>query len=210
MRKCHAVTILILLLIIMMCVFREDILSMLGCSYREIYNKKLSENEIEELREEINIQNIQYKWKEELENNNEPIILIYHHTAIKNISPLEIDELHKNKGWNGIGYHYYIRKDGSIYTGRDEESVGSHTKGYNKVSIGVCLEGNFEEEYLTESQMKSLEQLSVYLCLKYDIKDILPHRELGKTLCPGKNFPMEEIKTAVIEEIKSIKVNKSK
>ena len=72
------------------------------------------------------------------------------------------------------------------------------------------LEGNFEEEYLTESQMKSLEQLSVYLCLKYDIKDILPHRELGKTLCPGKNFPMEEIKTAVIEEIKSIKVNKSK
>ena len=69
MRKCHAVTILILLLIIMRCVFREDILSMLGCSYREIYNKKLSENEIEELREEINIQNIQYKWKEELENN---------------------------------------------------------------------------------------------------------------------------------------------
>lgn len=180
---------------------------MCGYSYRDIYNKKISQEKLYEMKKEIDIKNVHYEWKEELEKDNKPTMLIYHHTAIKNISPLEIDELHKNKGWNGIGYHYYIRKDGVIYNGRDEEAEGSHTKGYNKVSIGVCLEGDFEEEDVTESQMKALEKLSVYLCLKYDIKNIIPHRNLGKTLCPGKNFPMDEIKDIVINNIKNKKIN---
>ena len=89
--------------------------------------------------------------------------------------------------------------------GREDEAEGSHVKGYNKKSIGVCLEGNFEEEYLTDEQIEALKKLSIYICLKYNIKDILPHKELGNTLCPGKNFPLEEIKNDIIKELKSIK-----
>ncbi len=185
--------------------FKSKILKAIGWSYKDIYNANITVEEIKNMQDNLDIQYLRYEWAEELEVDNEPTILVYHHTAIKNISPEDIDKLHKNKGWKGIGYHYYIRKDGTIYKGRKDEAEGSHVKGYNKESIGICVEGNFEEEYLSNEQIKALKSLSVYICLKYNIKDILPHKELGQTLCPGKNFPLEEIKNEVIKELKNIK-----
>ena len=55
------------------------------------------------------------------------------------------------------------------------------------------------------SNGEALKKLSVYICIKHNIKDILPHKELGNTLCPGKNFPLEEIKNDVIKELKKMK-----
>lgn len=185
--------------------FKPKILKAIGWSYKGIYNIKVTVEEIENLKNNLDIQYLKYEWDEDLDVGNEPVILVYHHTAIKDISPEDINKLHKNKGWKGIGYHYYIRKDGTIYKGREDEAEGSHVKGYNKKSIGICLEGNFEEEQLSKEQIKSLKDLSVYICLKYNIKDILPHKKLGNTLCPGRNFPLKEIKNEVIKEIKSIK-----
>lgn len=69
-----------------------------------------------------------------------------------------IDKWHKERGWNGIGYHYVIlngcRKammtgfepykkedDGWIETGRPIEEVGAHCEGQNSDSIGICLIG---------------------------------------------------------------------
>lgn len=194
--------------IIFICVifiFKPKILKMFGFSYRDIYNISAIEEVVESIHESLDIQYIRYEWTDELEVDNNPTILVYHHAAIKNISPEDINNLHKNKGWRGIGYHYYIRKDGTIYKGREDQAEGSHVKGYNKKSIGVCLEGDFEEEYLTEEQREALKKLSVYICIKHNIKDILPHKELGNTLCPGKNFPLEEIKNDVIKELKKMK-----
>ena len=183
---------------------KPTILKVIGWSYKDIYNANITVEEIENMQKSLNIHYLRYEWSEELEVDNEPTKLVYHHTAIKNISPEDINKLHKNKGWKGIGYHYYIRKDGTIYKGREDDAEGSHVKGYNKESIGICVEGNFEEEYLSDEQIESLKKISLYICLKYNIKDILPHKELGKTLCPGKNFPLEEIKNDVIKEIKKI------
>ncbi len=183
---------------------KPTILKVIGWSYKDIYNANITVEEIENMQKSLNIHYLRYEWSEELEVDNEPTKLVYHHTAINNISPEDINKLHKNKGWKGIGYHYYIRKDGTIYKGREDDAEGSHVKGYNKESIGICVEGNFEEEYLSDEQIESLKKLSLYICLKYNIKDILPHKELGKTLCPGKNFPLEEIKNDVIKEIKKI------
>ena len=183
---------------------KPTILKVIGWSYKDIYNANITVEEIENMQKSLNIHYLRYEWSEELEGDNEPTKLVYHHTAIKNISPEDINKLHKNKGWKGIGYHYYIRKDGTIYKGREDDAEGSHVKGYNKESIGICVEGNFEEEYLSDEQIESLKKLSLYICLKYNIKDILPHKELGKTLCPGKNFPLEEIKNDVIKGLKKI------
>lgn len=183
---------------------KPTILKVIGWSYKDIYNANITVEEIENMQKSLNIHYLRYEWSEELEVDNEPTKLVYHHTAIKNISPEDINKLHKNKGWKGIGYHYYIRKDGTIYKGREDDAEGSHVKGYNKESIGICVEGNFEEEYLSDEQIEALKELSLYICLKYNIKDILPHKELGKTLCPGKNFPLEEIKNDIIKEIKKI------
>ncbi len=51
-----------------------------------------------------------------------------------------------------------------------------------------------KKEGLNEAQKNSLVKLGTYLSLKYPIKDILPHREVVDTLCPGTLFPMDNIK----------------
>ena len=53
----------------------------------------------------------------------------------------QIDAWHRDRGWNGIGYHYVIDRDGATATGRPVEAVGAHVKGHNAGSIGICLIG---------------------------------------------------------------------
>lgn len=182
--------------------FKFDILKGYKISYRNMYNKYLSDSKIEEIREDLNIKDIDYNWSEELVYNNKPTQIIYHHAASSNETPEEINEYHKSKGWSGIGYDYYIRKDGTIYSGRPEGAEGAHAIGQNKNSIGICLEGNFEDEELSSEQVSNLYKLSVYISFKYDIYRIIGHKDVGETLCPGKNFPIEKIKESVIKGIK--------
>lgn len=149
----------------------------------------------------VEVKEMEYNWEGSLDYNNNPQYLVYHHTASTKISPEKINEMHRNNGWSGIGYHYYIRKDGVIYKGRPEEAVGAHTIGRNKDSIGICLEGNFEEEQVTDKQKESLELLSLQLILKYNIKSIIGHKEEYSTLCPGENFPMDKVKNDLVDKI---------
>ena len=121
--------------------------------------------------------------------------LIIHHTAgNKGIDPsaAEIDKMHKGNGWSGIGYHFVIRKNGSIERGRAEDEQGAHAEGANKDSIGIHVGGNFELESPTDKQIASLVNLIKQLCKKYNIpidrKHILGHREVGQTACPGNNL----------------------
>lgn len=190
--------------------FKYDILKGYKISYREMYGKYLSDEKIEKLRASLNINEIEYEWGYDLEYDNVPSEIVYHHSVSSNKTPENIHEYHKSKDWSGIGYHYYIRKDGTIYSGRPEKSQGAHAKGENKKSIGICLEGNFEEEELTTEQSQSLYELSIYITLKYDIYKIVGHRDVGQTLCPGKNFPVDVMGKSVIEGIKDYKVERNK
>ena len=136
--------------------------------------------------------------------------IILHHTAVTAEQSVEvIHNYHKNSlGYAGIGYHFYIRKDGSIYRGRPEDTVGAHAYGSNNDSIGICFEGNFEEEQMTEAQIKSGKELVNYLREKYGINKVQMHRDVNQTSCPGKNFKfneiVEETKNEPVEETKSI------
>lgn len=182
----------------------EVVLNLRDLSYREKYNIKISNKEITVIKEKLKIKTTIFSWENDLNMINEPSIIIFHHAAIKNITVRKIDELHKNKGWAGIGYHYFISKDGTIYQGRPELAEGAHTIGKNKESIGICVEGNLEEEEITLNQILSLEKLSIYLCLRYDIKDMLQHKDFSNTLCPGKRFPAQEVKESVIKGLKEL------
>ena len=54
----------------------------------------------------------------------------------------QIRDWHVNgNGWNDIGYHFVIDRYGVIHKGRPIEKAGSHTKGHNADSIGICLIG---------------------------------------------------------------------
>lgn len=190
--------------------FKYDILKSYKISYREMYGKYLSDEKIEDLLEDINISEIEYDWEGELEYTNKPTQIIYHHSASSNKSPESIHEYHKSNGWSGIGYQYYIGKDGIIYNGRPENAEGAHTKGQNKNSIGICLEGNFEDEEMTMEQIQSLYEISIYITLKYDIYKIIGHGDIGQTLCPGKNFHVEKMRDRVINGIKNYNVGRNK
>ena len=116
--------------------------------------------------------------------------IVIHHTA--STAKETVEQIHNfhinNNGWAGIGYHFYIRKDGTIYKGRPEKYVGAHCENYNSVSLGICLEGNFEIETPTEKQLTSLSELIQYLKKKYGNVQIVGHRDLNATACPGKNL----------------------
>ena len=60
----------------------------------------------------------------------------------------DIHKLHLSFGWDGIGYHKIIRQDGVIENGRPEYWIGAHVKGFNNISLGICLIGkkNFSHE----------------------------------------------------------------
>ena len=124
--------------------------------------------------------------------------VMLHNSGVSILQSVEvIHNYHKSKGWAGIGYHYYVRKDGSIYRGRLENMAGAHCPGVNSTSIGICAEGNFNEETMSDVQKQAIVELIKDIKLRYDIKWIKVHREILATSCPGENFPLEEIKNAV-------------
>ena len=122
--------------------------------------------------------------------------IILHNSGVTVLQSVEIiHNYHKNtKGWAGIGYHFYVRKDGSIYRGRPENTVGAHAYNNNSDSIGICFEGDFNQEVLSDVQKNAGKELISYLCKKYGITKIQGHKEVNNTSCPGSNFPLDEMK----------------
>jgi peptidoglycan hydrolase-like protein with peptidoglycan-binding domain len=91
-----------------------------------------------------------------------------------------------------IGYHYFINKKGEIFKGRPDDTIGSHAKGYNATSLGLCFEGDFEKEVPTQEQIDAGLELVSYLKKKYNIKTVKGHKDLMATSCPGILFPIEK------------------
>lgn len=113
--------------------------------------------------------------------------IIVHHSLSDFGNAKTIGDWHEERGFDEIGYHYVITKDGQIQAGRDEEKVGAHAKGRNIYSIGVCLIGDFSKTKPLEVQYFNLILLCKHLIRKYEIKKVSPHR--GKdNPCPGKKF----------------------
>lgn len=119
--------------------------------------------------------------------------IILHHAAVSSCDVNTVHRWHLGNGWSGIGYHFFIRKDGSIYRGRPENKVGAHASGANSNSIGICFEGDFESESMGETQKNAGKELVAYLKGKYGISTVLRHRDVGSTSCPGRNFPFSDI-----------------
>lgn len=134
--------------------------------------------------------------------------IVIHHSGSAVDTLKSMNESHLQKKWDGIGYHFVIGNGVRTIDGKVEETFryrqlkdGAHTLTpdmfYNKNALGICLVGNFNETLPTEKQMTSLKNLLLTLKNKYGIlnKNILIHREAKATECPGKNFPIEEIRT---------------
>lgn len=122
--------------------------------------------------------------------------LVVHCSATKpdqDIGVAEIRDWHVGQnGWNDVGYHYVIRRDGKIEVGRYIDEVGAHAKGHNENSVGICMVGGINsngnpDANFTFKQYDALHQLLLTLCHNYDRPKILGHRDLPDVskACPS-------------------------
>jgi N-acetylmuramoyl-L-alanine amidase len=120
-----------------------------------------------------------------------------------------IDHWHKNRGWDGIGYHYvicnaypthnykrpYPSRDGRIQYGRGANEIGAHAKGHNSHSIGICLIGT---RYFTGNQIDSLIMVIDDLQRKFpDIESVVGHCELPDVHKDCPNLDMDYIRRLI-------------
>ena len=128
--------------------------------------------------------------------------IVIHHSASNWGSVGDIRKWHLDRGWRDIGYsvvilngqikpEIYIDKyNGRLEMGRglnfdntiDGAEIGAHTLGYNTKSIGVCMVGNGD---FTGEQWKTLKMfIQLWQRIIPDV-EIVGHREVGSTTCPG-------------------------
>jgi hypothetical protein len=91
------------------------------------------------------------------------------------------------RGFNDVGYHFFIKSNGDIQEGRPLELAGAHVHGHNTDSIGICLHGKY---IFTPAQFKALRRLVLTLRFEYDIpeENVHGHREFSNyKTCPNFN-----------------------
>ena len=121
-------------------------------------------------------------------------MIIIHHVGgtDRDVAASEIHKWHLEKGWAGIGYHFVIRKAGTVERGRPKETVGSHCYGHNSRSIGINLVGDFQKAEPSTVQLEALGGLLADLCAEYGLdpstSTIVGHRDKGATECPGDHL----------------------
>ena len=114
-------------------------------------------------------------------------LIVVHCTATRvNVDFTQKDLLrcHRAKGMTCIGYHFYIRKDGFIWTTRPLEMMGAHARGFNEESIGIAYEGGLDARGLpadtrTQKQKYSMRALIRTLKKDYAIEKVCGHRDLS-------------------------------
>lgn len=148
-------------------------------------------------------------WKPKVDARDWQYIVL-HHTASSTGSVESIHEAHikrkdsKGTPWKGIGYHFVIGNgsgmgDGAIEpTFRWREQMhGAHAgvNKYNQKGIGIVLVGNFEDRSPSPAQLAAVKKLVGILKADYgiDSDQVVPHKELKATACPGRMFPLAEV-----------------
>ena len=121
------------------------------------------------------------------------LFIIIHCSAVRTYqtsSAEQIDQWHRNRGWQCIGYHYVVRRDGTIESGRPESMIGAHCLHYNRHSIGICYEGGLDaqgnpRDTRTPAQKRALKALIQELKIRYPHASITSHH----TFNPHKACP---------------------
>ena len=100
----------------------------------------------------------------------------------------DLDACHRRRGFDGTGYHFYIRKNGDIKTTRPVEKVGAHVFGYNRKSIGICYEGGLDRYGKAKNTMTEWQKHSLYVLIQVLLKDYPGSRVCGhRDLSPDRN-----------------------
>ena len=126
--------------------------------------------------------------------------IIIHCSATRegeNFEVAEIRKWHLARGFNDIGYHFYIDLYGEIHKGRDISKIGAHCKGHNRNSIGICYCGGVEADGKTPKDTRTSEQRKALVAVIRTLKAMYPeatvysHNEFANKACPSFNATKE-------------------
>lgn len=148
-------------------------------------------------------------------------VIVIHHSASDNDSPASIDRWHRQRGWDGLGYHFVIGNgvnypDGELYVGARwrSQTHGAHCKTgpgvylnhkcpnnyFNDRGIGICLIGNLENHAPTPRQLDTLTRLIAALSQVANIppEAVYGHGEIThRTACPGEHCDLAALRRRV-------------
>ncbi len=128
--------------------------------------------------------------------------VIVHCSATPQGRDHSVDDLqrwHLARGYNAIGYHYVVYRDGTIHRGRPANTVGAHCSGHNSKSVGVCYigglstDGTTPADTRTPAQTRALRELTAWLLDKYPGATLHGHRDFANKACPC--FDVSELTT---------------
>ena len=110
-----------------------------------------------------------------------------HHTATSPDNPAErvrsIDADHRSRGWDGVGYHFLVAEDGTVFPGRPLDRQGAHIKGENGGNLGIAFIGTYTDRPPPEAALASVRRL--FVAWGFGPEAVYFHRDLAATECPG-------------------------
>lgn len=127
-------------------------------------------------------------------------LIIIHCSAVRpwqHSSVKDIDNWHRQRGWKSCGYHFVVRRDGTVEVGRRLDEIGAHCVNHNAHSIGICYEGGLNaagqgDDTRTPAQAKALREIVKRMHDYFPGAVIVGHRDLDpKKLCPCFNAVKE-------------------
>lgn len=119
---------------------------------------------------------------------NRPVTKFYIHCSAsdrkEDDNAATMDRWHRENGWAGIGYHFFIRKSGLIEFGRDLEKIPAAQGGHNPGTIAACIHG-LEIDKFTKAELNSLVDLCWQVHDAYDGHITFHgHNEVSTKECP--------------------------
>jgi N-acetylmuramoyl-L-alanine amidase len=101
-----------------------------------------------------------------------------------------IREWHLARGWDDVGYHFFINRRGVIQEGRSLHKIPAAQKGHNAKSIAICLHGN---DYFLDAQLASFNALCHAMHEAHGERAITfhGHCEVSAKTCPNFDYREE-------------------
>ena len=120
---------------------------------------------------------------------NNPKFIIIHCSATpagRDVTASDVDAWHRAQGFKGIGYHYFIRLDGTIERGRADLAEGAHCpqEGMNRRSISICYAGGYAADGKTPADTRTPEQKKSIITVirtlrgRYGRLPVIGHRDV--------------------------------
>jgi N-acetylmuramoyl-L-alanine amidase len=112
----------------------------------------------------------------------------------------DIRAWHKQRGWNDIGYHYVVYRDGRVLPGRPVGQIGSHVAGHNTGTIGIAYvggvntDGRTAKDTRTDRQRSSLLWLVRELAAKHKgVRKVTGHNQYAAKACPSFDVRLDQL-----------------